>query len=83
MSQLVGHCPMKQKFPGLIPGQDTCLGFGFVPGWGVYERQPIDVSPPLFLPSFPSLKKINKIFSKIMKKKNNFKKHINTCITVK
>ena len=42
----------------------TCLGCSQVPSRGVCERQPhIDVSLPLFLSPFPSLK-INKIFKK-------------------
>ena len=25
------HCPVNQKFAGLMPGQGTCLGCGFGP----------------------------------------------------
>ena len=32
-----------------------CPGGGFIPGQGVYKRQPIGVSLPLFLPPFSSL----------------------------
>ena len=50
------------KGPGSIPNQGTCLGCGPGPQLGAGKRQPhIDVSLPLFLPVFPSLK-INKIF---------------------
>ena len=56
--QLVGCCPENQKVTGWIPCQGTCLGCEFSPWWE-YERQPIDVSLPLFLPPFP-LSKRNK-----------------------
>ena len=37
--------------------QGTCLGCGPGPQWGFRERQPhIDVSLPLLLPPFPSLR---------------------------
>ena len=51
---LMGHGPAKQKITGSISGQSICLGWGLVsiwgtyPGWGAYERQPINVSLPLF-----------------------------------
>ena len=37
--------------------QDTCLHCRPGLQLGVYERQPMDVSLPLFLPAFPSLQK--------------------------
>ena len=47
--------PTKQRVAGLIPSQDRCLGCGPGPQQGACERQlHIDVSLPLFLPSFPS-----------------------------
>ena len=49
-----------QRVAGLIPSQGTCLGFRLGPQLGVHKRQPhTDVSLPLFLSPFPSLK-INK-----------------------
>ena len=48
--------PVNQKVASWIPSQDTCLGCGPGPQWGVYERQThTDVSLPLFLLPFPSL----------------------------
>ena len=47
--------PANQTVTGLIPSQVTCLGFGPSPQLGAHERQPTDVSLPLFLPPFPSL----------------------------
>ena len=44
MVQLVGHQPIGQKVMGSIPGEGTCLGCGFSPSWGMYERQPINFS---------------------------------------
>ena len=35
MDQLVGHCPEKQKVIGSIPGQGTCLDYGFGPKPGL------------------------------------------------
>ena len=29
VAQLVGHRPAKQKVTGSVPGQGTCLGYGF------------------------------------------------------
>ena len=58
VAQLVGHRLKKRSVAGLIPGQGTCLGCGFSPDQGASERQPIDVSLPLFLP--PSLLSKNK-----------------------
>ena len=55
---------MNQRVAGSIPRQGTCLGCGLGPQWGALQRQPhIDVSLPLCLSPFPSLK-INKIFKK-------------------
>lgn len=31
VAQLTGRCPAKSQVRGLIPGQDTRPGFGFVP----------------------------------------------------
>ena len=51
---------VKQGVASSIPSQGTCLGCRPGPQEGAHERQPhIDVSLPLFLPPFPSLK-INK-----------------------
>ena len=36
--------PVCRKDMGSFPGQDTCIGCGFVPSWGTYERQLINVS---------------------------------------
>ena len=49
---------MNQGVAGLIPGQDTCLGFEPGPRQGAFERQPrTDVSLLLFLPSLHSKNK--------------------------
>ena len=53
-----GRRPAERKVAGLIPGQGTCLGYGFGPGQGVYRRQPISVSLLSF--SLPSPLKVNK-----------------------
>ena len=56
VAQWIKSWPMNQSVAGLIPSQDTCLGFGPGPQCGVDERQPhIDVSLPLFFPPLPSL----------------------------
>ena len=56
---------MNQSVAGSIPSQGPCLGYGPGPQWGPCESQPhIDISLPLFLPPFLSLKKLNKIFKK-------------------
>ena len=49
MAQLVERCPEKRKVAVQMPG------FWAGPGWGLLERQPIDVSLPLFLPPYPPL----------------------------
>ena len=60
------------KGTGSIPSQGTCLGCRPGPQLWVCERQRsmylsrIDVSFPLFLPSFPLSLKVNKIFKKII-----------------
>ena len=52
--------PVNQGIASSVPSQGTCLGCGPSPQKGAHERQPhIDVSLPLFLPPFPSVK-INK-----------------------
>ena len=58
VAQWVGPHLAKQKVTSLIPSQSTCLGLGFCtlpPTLGMYERQPINVSFPLFLTPFPFL----------------------------
>ena len=52
VAQWVGRLLAKQKVTGSVPSQGTCLGCGFGPSHGVCERQPIDVSLPLFLLPF-------------------------------
>ena len=53
VAQWIEHWPVNQRVTGLIPSQGTGLGFGPGPQWGACKRQPhIDVSFPLFLPSF-------------------------------
>ena len=60
VAQWIDHWPANQRVASSIPSQGTCLGCGPGPQWGALERQPhTDVSLPLFLPPFPSLK-INK-----------------------
>ena len=67
MTQWIERGPANQMVTGSIPSQGTCLGCRPGPQLGALERQPhIDVSLPLFLLPFPSLK-INKIFKKIKK----------------
>ena len=52
--------PANHRVTSSIPSQDTCLGCGPGPQWGVRKRQlHIDISLPLFLLPFPSLK-VNK-----------------------
>ena len=54
------HCPgqpVNQRVAGSIPSKGTCLGCRLGPQYGAGQRQPhTDVSLPLFLPPFPSLK---------------------------
>ena len=38
------HQPVDQRVVGSVPSQGMYLGFNLVTGWGVYKRQPIDVS---------------------------------------
>ena len=60
MAQWIECWPMNQGVAGSIPSQDTCLGCGPGPQWGVRGRQPhIDVSL-LLTPSFPLSLKTNK-----------------------
>ena len=60
VAQWIECRPENQRVAGSIPSQGTCLGCGPGPQWGAHERKlQIDVSLPLFLPPFPSLK-INK-----------------------
>ena len=58
VAQWIEHQPVNQKVAGSIPGQGTCLGCCSGLHLGACERQLINVSLPLFLPSV-SLK-INK-----------------------
>ena len=66
VAQWIERQPVNQRVMGFILSQGTFLGYRPGPQWGARERQPhIDVSLPLFLPPFPSLKKeINKVFKK-------------------
>ena len=60
--QWIEHQPENQRVVGSVPSQGTCLGCRPGPQYRACERQPhIDVSLPLFLLPFHSLK-INKIF---------------------
>ena len=60
VAQWTEHQPVNWRVASSIPSQGTCLGCRLGPQYGAQERQPhIDVSLPLFLPPFPSLK-INK-----------------------
>ena len=50
VAQLLGRRPRKQKVPGMLPGQGTCLGHGLVP-WVGCLHQPIFLSLSFSLPS--------------------------------
>ena len=39
VAPVVGHTPAKRKVASWIPGQGTCLGCGFGPWLGAYEKQ--------------------------------------------
>ena len=57
VAQWIEGRSVNQRVTGSIPSQGTCLGCGPGPQRGAHERQPhIDVSLPLFLLPFPSLK---------------------------
>ena len=61
VAQWIEHGIANQRVAGSIPSQGTFLGCGPGLPWGACKRQPhTDVSFPLFLSPFPSLKKINK-----------------------
>ena len=69
MAQLVGHCPIKGKVTGSIPGQGKSLGFVFSPGQGHVGEAPDQCFclTSMFLSlsfSLPSPLSINKIFLK-------------------
>ena len=53
VARLVGCSTADPEVTGSIPDQGTLLVHS--PGQGVCERQPITVSPPLFIPNIPSL----------------------------
>ena len=60
VAQWIEHQTVNERVTSLSPSQGPCLGCGPGLQLGALERQPhIDVSLPLFLPLFPSLK-INK-----------------------
>ena len=59
MAQLVGDSSIKRKVVGSVPSQAYVWVVGLGPGRGEYQRQPFDVSVPVFLPPYLSLK-INK-----------------------
>ena len=53
VAQWIEYWPANQRVTGSIPSQGTRLGCGPGPQQGACERQPhIDVSLPLFLPSY-------------------------------
>ena len=61
----LGVVLQSKRSPVQFPLRARAWFEGSLPGGGTWERQPIDVSLPLFLPSFSSLYKyINKIFLK-------------------
>ena len=55
VAQWIEHWPVNPEVSGSIPSQDTSLGCGLGPQLGICRRQLIDLSLPLFLPSFSSL----------------------------
>ena len=55
IAQWIEHQLANRKVPSSIPSRGTCLSGGPGPQFGACERQPLDVSLPLFLPPFPSL----------------------------
>ena len=55
VAQWIERWPADWKVTDLIPGQGTCLGCWPGPQLGAFERQPIDVYLPLFLPPALSL----------------------------
>ena len=58
MAQWIERWPVNQRVTGSIPSQGPRLGCGPGPWLGICERQPhTDVSLPLCLPPFPSLKR--------------------------
>ena len=55
VAQWIESWPMNRKVASSVPSQGTCLGCGPGPQLEACERQPIDISVPLFLLPFPSL----------------------------
>ena len=53
MAQLVGCCPTKRKVTSLIPGQGSCLGWGFNPQSGHIQKATDGCSFPSLSPSTP------------------------------
>ena len=51
----LGFIPHRERSRVLSLVRAHAWVVGSAPGWGVYERQLIDVALPLFLPPFPSL----------------------------
>ena len=52
VAQWLEHWPVNQKVTSSIPSQGTCLSYGPGPQYGACEKQPTDVSLPLFLPIY-------------------------------
>ena len=50
----VGRRPAERKVAGLIPGQGTCLGYGFGPWSGCVQEATDQCFSPFFLPPVPS-----------------------------
>lgn len=48
IAHLVECHPATQKVTGSILGHRKCLGYGLIPGWGVYEKLQIDFSLSLY-----------------------------------